>query len=435
MAIRTGLRNLWNVFTQEANPFTDLTYGAPGYASSSTSVSPSRSRRTVTNERTIVSSIYNRISIDVSAITFSHIKLDDNGRYIETVDSSFNDCLNIEPNLDQGPRAFRQDLCQTLFDKGVAAIIPVDALVNDMTQETVDIYELQVGVITRWHAKHITVEVYNADKHQRVEVTLPKRMCAIVENPLYTVMNEPNSTLQRLIRKLGLLDAVDEQSSSGKLDIIIQLPFVVKGETRKQQAEERRKNMEAQLMGSKYGVAYADATEKITQLNRPAENNLLKQVEYLTDMLYSQLGTTPEVMNGTADEKAMINYHVRTIEPIVDAIKEAMQRSFIGIPRIKKKERVEYFRDPFKLVPLSQLAEIVDKLTRNEVLSSNEIRQIMGFKPSGDPKADQLLNSNMPQPAPAPPGVPMADIDAMMEEILGGLEGDIDKITKQVSNA
>lgn len=285
----------------------------------------------------------------------------------------------------------------TLFDKGVAALVPVDTTINPQTNEVFDIYTLRVGEIVSWHPKHVRVSVYNEDKGVREDVTLEKRFVAIIENPLYSVMNEPNSTMQRLIRKLSLLDAVDEQSSSGKLDLIIQLPYVIKSEAKRQQAEARKADIEFQLKGSQYGIAYTDGTEKITQLNRPAENNLLKQVEYLTNMLYGQLGITEEVMNGTADEKTMINYFNRTIEPIVDAAKEAMQRSFIGPKGTKNKERIQYFSDPFKLVPISQIAEIADKFTRNEILTSNEIRGIIGVPPASDPKADKLINSNMPQ--------------------------------------
>jgi hypothetical protein len=285
-----------------------------------------------------------------------------------------------------------------LFDKGVAAIVPVDTSRSPTTNAIFDIYTLRVGDVISWYPKHVRLNVYNENRGKREEITLEKRYVAIVENPLFSVMNEPNSTLQRLIRKLGLLDAVDEQSSSGKLDIIIQLPYVIKSEARKQQAEARREDIEFQLRGSQYGIAYIDGTEKITQLNRPAENNLLKQVEYLTSMLYNQLGLTEEVMNGTADESAMLNYFARTIEPIVDAVIESMQRAFLGPQGTQRNERIRYFRDPFKLVPVGDIAEIADKFTRNEILTANEIRQFMGIKPSDDPKADQLVNSNMPQP-------------------------------------
>jgi hypothetical protein len=332
-------------------------------------------------------------------VVIKHVKVDDQKRYVDDMDTAFNDCLTIEPNLDQGPRAFRQDIAMTLFDKGVAAIVPVDTSVNPNTNEFFDIYSMRVGEITAWFPRHVRVSVYNDQENKglREEVVLRKDSIAIVENPLFSVMNEPNSTLQRLIRKLGLLDAVDEQSGSGKLDIIIQLPYVIKSEARRQQAEARREDIEFQLRGSKYGIAYTDGTEKITQLNRPAENNLLKQVEYLINLLYTQLGLTPEVMNGTADEAATLNYFGRTIEPIIDAIVEAMQRSFLKVNGVKRNERIKYFRDAFKLVPVSDIAEIADKFTRNEILTSNEIRSFMGIPPSNDPKADKLINSNMPQ--------------------------------------
>jgi len=313
-----------------------------------------------------------------------------------------NECLVWEPNLDQSPRAFLQDIAMTLFDKGVAAIVPVDTSRDPQTNLLYDIYSLRVGDIVTWYPKHVRVNVYNENEGRREEVTLEKRSVAIIENPLYSVMNEPNSTLQRLIRKLGLLDAVDEQSGSGKLDLIIQLPYVIKSEARRQQAEQRREDIEFQLKGSQYGIAYTDGTEKITQLNRPAENNLLKQVEYLTNLLYSQLGLTPEVMDGTADEDAMVLYYSRTIEPILDAIVQAMQRAFLGPMGSLGDQRIKYFRDPFKLVPVKDIAEIADKFTRNEILSANEIRTSLGIKPSSDPKADQLVNSNMPQPEPQP---------------------------------
>lgn len=413
MPILDGLRRAWNAFRQTNNPM-ELEYtGETSFVPSS----PSRSKFVYFNDKSIVSSIYTRIGIDVSGIPFRHVKLDAFGRYLEDIHSNLNTCLTLEPNIDQAPRAFRQDIAMTLFDKGVAALVPVDTTLDPNTNEVVDIYTLRVGQVVTWYPKHVKISVYNEDTGKRQEITLAKRFVAIVENPLYAVMNEPNSTLQRLIRKLALLDTVDEVAGSGKLDLIIQLPYVVKSEARKEQAEKRREDIEFQLKGSKYGIAYTDATEKITQLNRPAENNLLKQVEYLINMLYSQLGITDAVMNGTADEKTMLNYFNRTIEPIVDAIVEAMQRSFIGHIGTAKLEKVEYFNDPFKLVPVTQIAEIADKFTRNEILTGNEIRQFMGIQPSQDPKADQLRNSNMPiadtgstsvpTPIPAPSQIPL----------------------------
>lgn len=394
MAILDRFRNVWNAF-RNTQPETDaLTYGTTAYYGGS---SPSRSPLRVTNERSIISSVYTKLSVDVSGNDIRHVRVDDEKRYIEDMESPLEDCLTIEPNLDQGPRALRQDIAMTMFDKGVACLVPVDTSENPSTDGEFDIYSLRVGEILEWFPKHVRVNLYNETKGKREEVKLAKRSVAIIENPLYSVMNEPNSTLQRLIRKLGLLDAVDEQSSSGRLDVIIQLPYVVKSEARKQQAEARREDIEFQLRGSQYGIAYIDGTEKITQLNRPAENNLLKQIEYLTNLLYNQLGLTEEVMNGTADEAAMLNYFNRTIEPIMDAIVEAMQRSFLGVKGVKRDERIMYFRDPFKFVPVSDLAEIADKFTRNEILTSNEFRSKLGIKPSSDPKADQLRNSNMPQ--------------------------------------
>lgn len=424
MPILARLRTAWNVFRQnEEQTVDDYKMGPPTHTSSS----PARPRRAFSNERTIISSIYTRMAIDVAAVSFYHVQFDENDRYVGNIESPLNDCLTFEPNLDQGPRSFRQDIAMTLFDKGVAALVPVDTTIDPQTKEIIDIFTLRVGEVTAWYPKHIRVSVYNELKGIREEITIPKRDVAIIENPLYVVMNEVNSTYQRLVKKLSWLDAVDEQSASGKLDLIIQLPYVVKTEARKQQAEERRREIEVQLKGSQYGIAYTDGTEKITQLNRPAENNLLKQVEYLTDLLYSQLGITKEVMDGTADQKAMINYFNRSIEPIVDAMKEAMQRSFLGPVKTKNRERIHYFKDPFKLVPMEQLAEITDKFTRNEVLTSNEIRGIIGFKPSNDPKADQLINSNMPQAdrAQSSPSNAPSDMEQTINQILNGLPSGI----------
>lgn len=432
MPIINRLRSAWNVFRQNENlPATnEFTMGPATYTASS----PSRPRRSFSNERTIISSIYARIGIDVAAITFRHVRFDQYNRFVENIDSPLNDCLTLEPNLDQAPRSFRQDIAMTLFDRGVAALVPVDTTIDLQTNELIDIYSLRVGDITGWYPRHVKVSVYNELKGVREEITVNKKSVAIVENPLYTVMNEPNSTLQRLIRKLSMLDAVDEASASGKLDLIIQLPYVIKSDARKQQAEQRRQDIEFQLKGSQYGIAYTDGTEKITQLNRPAENSLLTQIEYLTKLLYSQLGITEEVMNGTADEKAMINYFNRTIEPIVDAVKEAMQRSFLGPIKTKEHERIHYYKDPFKLVALADLAEIADKFTRNEILSSNEIRGIVGFKPSPDPKADMLLNSNMPQPNPGVTAPSFDDMNNIMNQVFDGLGTQIDAATTKLSN-
>jgi putative sterol carrier protein len=346
--------------------------------------------------------------MDVAAVGLRHIKLDEKDRYSEDVDSGLNDCLLFDPNPDQSPRAFRQDIAMTIFDSGVAAVVAVDTTTDPTMDRQFDVHTLRVGTVSQWFPRHVRVNLYNIDRGERQDILLEKKNVAIIENPFYQVMNEGNSTLQRLIRKLNLLDAVDEASGSGKLDIIIQLPYVVKSEARKAQAEKRREEIEFQLRGSQYGIAYTDGTEKITQLNRPAENNLLKQVEFLTAMLYGQLGLTEAIMNGTADEKAMRAYFMRTIEPILEAITEAMQRAFLGQSRVDDKQRISYYQNPFKLVPMEQMAEIADKFTRNEILSANEIRSFMGLKPSDDPKADQLINSNMPQPDTGVP-VPNAD--------------------------
>lgn len=426
LPILNRVRKAWNafLFDNASRPDYSPTIGV------SSGESPHRSRSRYYNDKSIVSSIYTRISIDVAAIAIRHIQLDEQHRYAEDLDSGLNNCLTLQPNIDQGPRAFRQDICMTMFDKGVAALVPVDTDVDPETNAAVDILTLRVGEIKQWYPKHVRLDVYNENRGIREEITLEKRFVAIVENPLYAVMNHPNSTLQRLIRKLNLLDVVDEQSSSGKLDLIIQLPYVVKSPSRKTQAENRRSEIEMQLKGSQYGIAYTDGTEKITQLNRPAENNLLKQIEYLTNMLYGQLGITEEVMNGTADEKTMLNYYNRTIEPILDAIIEAQQRTFIGVPGTKRGERIKYFRDPFKLVPVSALADIADKFSRNEILSGNEIRGFMGLPPSKDPKADKLQNSNMPQPPVVAPGPNISDMDSVMNQVFDGLNASLDKMGK-----
>lgn len=395
MSLIDKLKKGWNAFRSNNDDMvSNLEYTTAYYGGGS----PSRPRFQIYSERSIVSSVYARISIDVAGLVLKHVKIDKDGRYVRDVPSHLNECLLWEPNIDQSPRPFRQDIAMTLFDKGVAAIVPVDTSRDPTTNAIYDIFSLRVGDITTWYPKHVKINVYNENKGLREEITIEKRNVAIIENPLYGVMNEPNSTLQRLIRKLGLLDAVDEQSGSGKLDLIIQLPYVIKSEARRQQAEQRREDIEFQLKGSQYGIAYTDGTEKITQLNRPAENNLLKQIEYLTTLLYNQLGLTEEVMNGTADEEAMLNYFNRSVEPIADAIVESMQRAFLAPMGSLGDERIKYFRDPFKLVPVNSIAEIADKFTRNEILTANEIRTFMGIKPADDPKADQLVNSNMPQP-------------------------------------
>lgn len=399
-ALGTRLKHAWNAFVNlDLRP----RFGSEDGASYGTR--PDRVRLRITNERSIVSSIYTRLSIDVSSIDIRHVRLDEQSRYKEDIDSGLNNCLTLEANIDQAARAFRQDVVLTLFDHGVAAIVPVDTTIDPSVSTGFDIKTLRVGEIVAWKPYHVRLSVYNEKTGRREEITLEKRFVAVVYNPLYSVMNEPNSTLQRLIRKLNLLDVVDDQSASGKLDLIIQLPYAVKTDTKRDAANKRRQDIEFQLTGSKYGIAWTDATEKITQLNRPAENNLLKQVEYLTEMLYGQLGLTEEVMNGTADEKTMLNYHNRTVEPIVAAIVEAMRRTFLTKTARSQKQWIMYFIDPFRLVPLANLADIVDKFTRNEIMTSNEIRSKIAMPPSSDPKADKLINSNMPAPSepPVPP--------------------------------
>lgn len=393
MGVVDYFKHAWNVFVgrQDEEHVYTTHYG------SIISSRPDRARLTFSNERSIISSIFTRISIDVSAIEIRHVRCDAQNRYMSDIDSGLNSCLTLEANIDQAARQFRIDIAMSLCDKGVVAIVPVDTSINPDQPGSVDILTLRVGEIVSWFPQHVRVSLYNEARGAREEITLEKRYVAIIENPLYTVMNEPNSTLQRLIRKLNLMDGADEQIGSGKLDLIIQLPYVVKSEARRQQAEQRRKDIEFQLKGSQYGIAYTDATEKITQLNRPAENNLLVQVEYLTKLLYTQLGLTEEVMNGTADEKAMINYYNRTIEPFCTAIVEAMRRSFLTKTARSQKQTVMLFNNPFRLVPIASIAEIADKFTRNEIMTSNEIRQGMGMIPHSDPKADQLVNSNMPQ--------------------------------------
>lgn len=356
---------------------------------------PDRPRFTRGNEQSIVTSVYNRIALDVSSVAIRHVRLDENDRYMADIDSGLNNCLSLEANIDQTGRAFMQDVVMSMFDEGCVALVPVETDVNPEETDSYKILSMRTGKILEWKPQHVRVRMYNERTGMKEDVLLPKSMVAIVENPLYAVINEPNSTMQRLIRKLNLLDVVDEQSSSGKLDLIIQLPYVIKTEARRQQAENRRKDIENQLAGSKYGIAYTDGTERITQLNRSVENNLMKQIEYLTSMLYSQLGITTSILDGTADEKTMLNYTNRTIEPILSAIVDEMKRKFLTKTARSQKQSIMFFRDPFRLVPVNDLAEIADKFTRNEILSSNEIRQIIGMKPSEDPRADELRNKNL----------------------------------------
>jgi hypothetical protein len=425
--IGQALKHSWNVFTSQTQGIQDRVYS--GYYGTTESRRSDKPRGSYYNERSIISSIVTRIAIDVSSIDIRHVRTDDQRRFLEEIDSGLNNCLVLEANIDQAARQFRLDIVKTLCDCGVCALVPVDTSLNPLSTGGYDIQTMRVGEIVSWFPKHVRVSVYNEKVGRREEITLPKTMVAIIENPLYDIMNEPSSTLQRLIRKLNLLDSMDEQIASGKLDLIIQLPYVVKSEAKRQQAEQRRKDIEFQLTGSTYGIAYADATEKITQLNRPAENNLLVQVEYLTKLLYDQLGVTEEVMNGTADEKTMINYYNRTIEPMLTSIVEAMRRNFLTKTARTQKQWILFFRDPFRLVPLSDIAEIADKFTRNEILSSNEVRQGMGIKPSQEPKADQLVNSNMPQSdtGVAPPGpdqpAPDPNLDAALQEFGMGVNG------------
>lgn len=388
--LTSRFRTAWNAFR---NRDPTMFYREPGM---SYAYRPDRVRFSGGNERSIVTSVYNKIAVDVAAIDIKHCRLDDNGRYVRDVDSGLNNCLTLEANIDQTGRAFIQDVVMSMFDEGAVAIVPVDTN-TDPTTGSFDVLTMRTGKIIEWFPRSVKVEVYNDRTGIKEQIIMPKSSVAIIENPFYSVMNEPNSTLKRLIRKLNLLDAIDEQSGSGKLDLIIQLPYVVKGEMKQKQAEQRRDSIVDQLKGP-YGIAYIDGTEKVTQLNRPVENNLMKQVEYLTNMLYSQIGMTPSVLDGTADEQTMLNYNNRTIEPIVGAIVGAMKRSFLSKTARTQGQTIMSFRDPFKLVPINSIAEIADKFTRNEILTSNEIRQIIGFKPSDDPKADKLINSNISQP-------------------------------------
>lgn len=410
------IKHAWNAFAGiEARNDYGFDHGPVTFGG----VRPDRSRMIMGNEQTIISSIYNRLSLDAAAIDILHVRTDAEKRYTGDIDSALNNCLTVEANIDQAARQFRQDAIMTLFEKGTVALVPIDTTINPNATGSFDIKTMRVGHVVGWQPQKVRVEVYNELTGKREQITLDKRLVAIVENPLYTVMNEPNSTLKRLIRKLTLLDSMDEQVSSGKLDMIIQLPYVVKTAARRDDANRRRTEIENQLRGSQYGIAYTDGTEKITQLNRPVENNLLKTVEYLTALLYAQLGLTPEVMNGTADEATMKNYYNRTIEPIINALVEEMRRKFLTKTARAQKQTIMAFRDPFTMVPISDLAEIADKLSRNEIITPNEMRQFIGIKPSTDPKADQLINSNMPQSAAqlsASPGIPTIDGEVVAPE-------------------
>ncbi len=393
LSLGSRLKHGWNAFINNRDPTNNYQNVGDGYY-----YRPDRPRLTRGNERSIVTAIFNRIAIDVASIGIKHCRLDENGRFVSEIESGLNKCLNLEANKDQTGRAFVQDIVMSMLDEGSVAIVPIETDIDPKITKSYDILSMRTGRIVEWFPDHVKVNLYDDRTGKKKDVVLPKSTVGVIENPLFAVINEPNSTMQRLIRKLALLDVTDEQTASGKLDLIIQLPYVVKSEARKQQAEARRKDIEMQLAGSKYGIAYTDGTEKITQLNRSLENNLMKQIEYLTSMLYSQLGITQAVLDGTADEQTMLNYHTRTIEPIISAIVDEMKRKFLSKTARSQLQSISFFRDPFKLVPVNNIAEIADKFTRNEIMTSNEIRQIIGMKPSDDPKADQLINSNLNHP-------------------------------------
>ncbi len=392
MELIERIKNGWNAFFNNRDPTYDYRNIGTGY-----SYRPDRVRFTRGNERSIVTSVYNRIALDVAAVDIRHCRLDENGRFKEYINSPLDECLNLEANIDQSGRSFIQDVVMSMLDEGCVAIVPVETSKDPNVTDSYNIWSMRTGKILEWYPNDVRVRVYNDRTGNKEDILLSKKYVAIVENPLYAVINEPNSTMQRLIRKLNLLDVIDEQSGSGKLDLIIQLPYLIKTDARRSQAEKRRRDIEEQLSGSKYGIAYTDGTEKITQLNRSVDNNLMKQIEYLTSMLYSQLGITQAVLEGTADEQAMLNYTNRTIEPIISAIVDEMKRKFLTKTARSQNQTIAFFNDPFRLVPINNIAEIADKFTRNEILTSNEIRQIIGIKPSDDPKADQLINSNISQ--------------------------------------
>lgn len=416
MSVGSRLKHAWNTFLTPADAVTQPVF-TPGPA---TTTRPDRPRLRIFSERTIISSIYTRMAIDVAGVRIEHCRINDNGQYQETIKSGLNECLNVEANIDQAARHFRQDIPLTLFAEGVAAIVPVDTTLDPRSSGNWDVRSMRVGQILQWQPQHVQVRIYNEKTGRHEDVRLPKSMVAIVENPFYSVMNEPNSTLQRLVHKLALMDNIDEISSSGKLDIIIQLPYVVKSESRKTQAENRRKELQDQLQGSTYGIAYTDGTEKITQLNRAVENNLLEQVKYLREELYNELGLTPDIMNGTADDVAMLNYYNRTIEPIMDAITEAIARTFLTKTARTQGQTIMYFQTPFKMLSISQLAKVADVLSRNQIVAPNELRPALGLKPSQEPQADKLVNSNMPLDQQVtgdiPPSAPEAIDPADAEE-------------------
>lgn len=400
MGIRSQLRHAWNAFKDWDQGYQQVQSYAGG---SSFGIRPDRTRLTFSNERSIISSILTRMALDVAAIQLVHVRNDSDGRYLSDIQSGLNNCLNVQANIDQFAQQFRQDVIMTLFDKGVVAIVPIETTMNPIDSNAYDVVTLRAAEVVAWYPEHVRVSVYNEQVGFRQQITLPKSLVAVVENPLYQVMNEPSSTLQRLIRKLNMLDQIDEQSSSGKLDLIIQLPYVVKSDARRTQAEQRRKDIEFQLKGSQYGIAYTDGTEKITQLNRPASNNLMDQITYLTELLYSQLGLTDTIMNGTATEGSMNNYFHRTIEPILMAMVESMRATFLSKTARTQGQSITFYRNPFALVPMADMAKIADMFSRNEIASANDIRTAIGWKPSKDPKADKLVNSNMPTPTPLDP--------------------------------
>lgn len=418
MAISIGsrLKHAWNAFRNNDS-------GTVKVAETSTYFRPDRPRISRGGEKSIVVALYNRMAMDVAAIDIKHVRLDDEERFIEEIDSDLNNCLQCEANIDQTGRAFIQDLVFSMFDEGCIAAVPIDTTANPMLTQSYDIITARVGKIVEWYPSSVKVHIYDERTGKYEDKKFPKSIVSIIENPFYSVMNTPNSTLQRLIRKLALLDSVDEETGSGKLQMIIQLPYIVKSDLRKEQAEKRRKEIEHQLMESKYGIAYTDGTEKITQINRPLENNLQEQIEYLTNILYGQLGLTPEILNGSANEETMLNYYNRTIEPICSAITNEFERKWLSKTARTQRQAIRFFRDPFKLVPVAQIAEIADKFTRNEIMTSNEIRQFIGMKPSADPKADELVNSNIAQPEqPMLPGAVEgeetdADIQAQIAQI------------------
>lgn len=425
MSFGSRLKHAWNAFTGNVQ----MNYRDLGMSHSYRADRPRMSRG---NERSIVTSVYNRIALDVAALNVQHVRLDENGRFLSVIDDGLNNCLTLEANVDQTARSFVQDVVISMFDEGSVAIVPVDTTTDPNVSGSYDIQSLRVGQILDWYPQHIRARVYNEQTGRKEDIVVPKSAVAIIENPLYAVINEPNSTMQRLIRKLNLLDVIDEQSGSGKLDLIIQLPYVIKTEARRQQAENRRKDIENQLSGSKYGIAYTDGTEHITQLNRSVNNNLMSQIEYLTSMLYSQLGITQSILDGTADEKTMLNYNNRTIEPIISAIVDEMKRKFLTKTARSQHQSISFFRDPFKLVPVNDIAEIADKFTRNEIMTSNEIRQVVGMKPSEDPRADELRNKNLSAPSGSnqqSEEMPIAEVDSV-----GDSASDLDdKISKQKS--